>query len=154
MLKLKLELMIVPRRGNTVLSTGLRVFDKRSYFAVYAAIVNGALGRHSKSSFFLKGHVIKQESDDENDLLLEETQKHLWYPTWHDAAWEGVDKLLSRSTAVESWTPIFHPFFRKVEGELYLFLAPRVRQVLGITREDVKFHVFMQNYGSHLPILP
>jgi hypothetical protein len=145
MLKLKLELVIVPHRGNIVLTTGMRIFDKRSYFACYSAIVNGALGRHSKRSFFLRGWVWAQEwiaDPFPEDISLSQTVRA--FPS----------SSLALPAEAGPWSYIVHPFFRKIEGELYLFMVPAVRRLLGITAEDVSNHVFIQNYGSHLPILP
>lgn len=177
MLKLKLELVIVPHRGNIVMKTGLRIFDKRSYFSVYSAIVNGALGRHSKSSFYLTGLVRDEEptlskdweevpywrvKDDGSLGSVRANRKLASNPggfesydlTWYlNMIQQGHAELPERSTEGE-WSVIFHPFFRKVEGELYLFLSRRVRTLMGITHRDTDFHVFMQNYGIHLPILP
>jgi hypothetical protein len=160
MLKLKLELVIVPRRGNVVLKTGIRVFDKRSYFSAYSAIVNGCLGRHSKSSFYLTGLVTREgnglvEMRERLELNLESStptgERGIgWY--LNEARKGNVE--VPEDPELGEWDVIFHPFFRKVEGDLYLFLTHRVRRLMGITHRDVDFHVFMQNYGTHLPILP
>jgi len=177
MLRLKLDLVIVPHRGKIIIKTGLRVFDKRSYFACYAAIVNGALGRHSKSSFYLTGYVLDdgQKLGDFDPDYSRHNEKIL-------RKWKSYSKMMKEQSKREAagtqelsnkwelipywpvlpdqgereleWRKVFHPFFRSLDGELFLFLAPRVRYTLGITQDDVDDHVFQQNYGSHLPILP
>jgi hypothetical protein len=58
--KLKLDLVIdheieSPRHPILAIQTGIRVFDKKSHHAADLAIRSGALGRHSKSAYYLVG---------------------------------------------------------------------------------------------------
>jgi len=169
MLKLKLELVIIPRRGNMMLYTGMRVFDKRSYLSTYTAIVNGCLGRHSKRSFFLRGVVLKPTSsdgetrvgitpDDWSIELSKLTSKVDNIKPVGEDEFRFLGRLLQERTEHEdndAWEEICHPFFwPSAEGDLHLFLVPRIRQLMGFTARDLEYWVFMQNYGSHLPIFP
>jgi hypothetical protein len=57
---LKLKLVVVIASDHTQVSTGVRVFDKKSHRAADLLVKSGALGRHSKSAYYLAGQLLDE----------------------------------------------------------------------------------------------